>query len=54
MEDPAYASYSLQLERGALMTVSEAFEGFFSRARRGEKPGYPRFRPASRADVAGG
>lgn len=48
-DDPAYASYSLQLERGALMAVSEAFEGFFSRTSRGEKPGYPRFRPASRA-----
>lgn len=42
--DETYAALPVAMSRWALARVDDAFKGFFSRVRRGEKPGFPRFR----------
>ena len=44
-DDPdGWGSVSVTIGRGVLMRVDRAMNGFFARVRRGEKPGYPRYR----------
>lgn len=38
----------VRLQRGTLHRLDKAFKGFFSRVKRGDKPGFPRFRGAGR------
>ena len=47
-DDPAYARCSLEAQRSVLKRLDLAFAGFFRRLKAGEKPGFPRFRGASR------
>ncbi len=44
--------YGVQPLRGAIMRVDEAMQAFFDRIKRGETPGYPRFKGASRFNTA--
>jgi putative transposase len=46
--DPEWASVPHRLARSVLVRVERAYRGFFRRVKRGEKPGYPRFRASSR------
>lgn len=41
---PEMAALPAQLQRGTLKRLHEAFQGFFRRVKRGQKPGFPRFR----------
>lgn len=43
-DDPGMAECSRLIQRGTLRRLDEAFKGFFSRIKRGDKPGFPRFR----------
>ena len=43
-----FSLYPAVLMRWPLERVNEAFKGFFARAKKGEKAGFPRFRSASR------
>ena len=43
-QDPNMAAVPANLQRGTLRRLDNAFKGFFRRCRRGEKPGFPRFR----------
>ena len=45
---PEYADMDLQITRGALLRVNRAYGAFFRRLKAGQKPGFPRFKPASR------
>lgn len=44
--------YGIQPLRGAIMRVDEAMQAFFERNKRGETPGFPRFKGASRFNTA--
>ncbi len=44
------AGVPAQVARSALDRVNKAFQGFFSRCKRGAKPGFPRFKPKRRYD----
>ena len=48
-DDPrGVGAINVAVARGALRRVDRAFAAFFRRCKAGEKPGYPRFRSASR------
>ena len=49
-EIPEMAAVPVAIQRGTLKRVDKAFQGFFRRARAGQKPGYPRFRGRRRFD----
>jgi putative transposase len=44
--------YGVQPLRGAIMRVDEAMQGFFNRVRRGQTPGFPRFKGHQRFNTA--
>ena len=47
-DDPYWAAISINVARGVIRRAQRAYDGFFRRVRRGETPGYPRFKPRSR------
>lgn len=47
-DDPTMARYAAVMLRTPLIQVDEAFKSFFARCKRGEKPGFPRFRSLRR------
>jgi putative transposase len=47
---PEFGPFGITVCRGTLTRVEEAFQGYFQRIKAGQKPGYPRFRSASRWD----
>ena len=47
---PEFAPYGITVCRGTLQRLDEAFKGFFRRVKKGQHPGYPRFRSAKRFD----
>lgn len=47
-ELPEWAELDTQIGRGVLRRLDRAFNGFFRRSKRGGRPGFPRFKPASR------
>ena len=47
-EDAFWGSVSQQVGRGVLRRVDRAFQSFFRRVKRGETPGYPRFKSSRR------
>jgi len=49
-EDERYQTVYSQVLQDAVGRVDKAFQNFFRRVKRGEKPGYPRFRSARRCD----
>lgn len=51
--DAEVGAVPLEALRSGLMRVDEAFRGFFRRVKRGEKPGFPRFRSRDRYDSMG-
>lgn len=46
--DEAYASVPVAMSRWSIARVDDAFKGFFSRMKRGDTPGFPRFKARSR------
>jgi putative transposase len=46
--DESYASVPVAMSRWSIARVDDAFKGFFSRVRSGDKPGFPRFKGRSR------
>ena len=48
-DDPDYAALSVAAQRSILFRLDKAFKAFFQRVKRGEKPGFPRFRSRRRA-----
>lgn len=50
---PEMAVLPVNLQRWTLKRLDEAFAGFFRRCKRGEKPGFPRFRGKGRWDSFG-
>ena len=49
--DPAWlGAVPVEIERSALRRCDRAFKGFFSRAKKGQTPGFPRFRSRDRYD----
>lgn len=46
--DADYSELSVIMSRWTIYRLDEAFTGFFNRIKRGEKPGYPRFRAKDR------
>jgi len=51
--DERLSSFPVNIQRATLKRLDVAFSGFFSRVRRGENPGYPRFRGSDRFDSFG-
>lgn len=51
--DPTYADVPVALSRWTITRVDDAMKGFFSRVKRGQKAGFPRFRSASRWSTIG-
>jgi putative transposase len=51
--DPRYGGMPVEVCRSPLRTLQLAFEGFFRRVKRGEAPGYPRFKGPGRLDSFG-
>lgn len=49
-ELPEYGRVHSQVLQDVIKRVDRAFEGFFRRVKRGEKPGYPRFKGKGRYD----
>jgi hypothetical protein len=47
---PEFAPYGITVCRGTLKRLDEAFQGFFRRVKKGQQPGYPRFRSFKRFD----
>ena len=50
-DDPRWDNESLRLARGTIDRVDTAFTGFHKRVKKGEKPGYPRYRSRSRFET---
>lgn len=48
--DEAFSAVAATILRSALIRIDLAYKGFFERIRRGEKPGFPRFRSRERYD----
>jgi putative transposase len=46
--DETYASMPVALSRWSLARLDDAMAGFFARVKRGQSPGFPRFKPRSR------
>ena len=51
--DPEAALLPVALQRWTLKRLDDAYQGFFRRLRRGEKPGFPRFRGKGRFNAFG-
>jgi putative transposase len=51
-QEPALLSFGVTVARGTLLRLDRAFANFFRRVAAGERPGFPRFRPAKRFDSA--
>lgn len=51
--DPAHASIPAVIQRSTLERLDNAFKGFFSRVKKGEIAGFPRFRGKGRFDSFG-
>ena len=49
-KDPKFAAVGIDIAREPIRRVDSAFQGFFRRAKAGQKPGYPRFRSRDRYD----
>ena len=47
--DSEFSRYHAQVQRSVLNKLDKAFKSFFRRVKRGEKPGFPRFRGRNRA-----
>lgn len=48
-DDPdGYGAEAVSLGRGALKRIDRAYQAFYARCRRGDKPGHPRFKPYHR------
>jgi putative transposase len=47
-DDPEMAAVHRTIQVATLRRIDRAFQGFFRRVRNGERPGFPRFKPASR------
>ncbi len=47
-QDPQFAAYAITMLRTPLVEINEAFKGFFARVKRGQTPGFPRFRSFKR------
>ena len=45
---PEWKELDVKVGRGPLIRADRAFKAFFRRLKKGEKPGYPRFKPRSR------
>jgi putative transposase len=52
-QDPAYREIPVGVSRSALRQLERAFQAFFRRVKRGEAPGYPRFKGRNRFDSFG-
>jgi len=52
-KDERLSCLPANIQRATLKRLDTAFSGFFGRVRRGEKPGYPRFRGKDRFDSFG-
>ena len=52
-EQQAWRDLSIQVSRGVLARLDRAFSAFFRRVKAGEKPGFPRFQLACKAEWAG-
>ena len=52
-DDPEYRALPANLQRATLKRVDLAYQGFFRRWSRGQKPGFPRFRGKGRFDSFG-
>jgi putative transposase len=48
--DPDQGRWSFSSQQATLRRLDKAFQAFYRRCKRGEKPGYPRFKPADRWD----
>lgn len=46
--DETYSAVPVAMSRWSIARVDDAFKGFFSRVKRGNKAGFPRFKPRSR------
>jgi putative transposase len=46
--DESYAAVPAVMSRWSIARVDDAFKGFFNRVKRGDKPGFPRFKARSR------
>lgn len=51
--DPVYGGMPVEVCRSPLRSLQRAFEAFFRRMKRGETPGYPRFKGRDRFDSLG-
>ncbi len=47
---PEVLEFGVRMSRGTLTRLDRAFNDFFKRCKRGEKPGYPRFKARARFD----
>ena len=47
-DDPVWAALPVALSRWPIARVDDAMRAFFARVKRGQKPGFPRFKPATR------
>lgn len=47
---PEMGALPANIQRGTLKRLDEAFKGFFSRMKRGDRPGFPRFRGTGQFD----
>lgn len=51
-DDPQHARWSFTSQQQTLRRLDRAFKAFFARIKRGDTPGYPRFRSKRRFDTA--
>ena len=49
--DPRAAKYSFSAEQRTVKRVDRTFKAFFARCKRGDTPGFPRFKPWQRFDT---
>ena len=47
-QDPRFSAYAVTMLRTPLIEIDHAFKGFFARVKRGQTPGFPRFRSYKR------
>lgn len=47
-QDPRFSAYAVTMLRTPLIEIDHAFKGFFARVKRGQAPGFPRFRSYNR------
>lgn len=52
-EDPSWEAVPVVVARSALKTLDRAYQAFFRRVKKGETPGYPRFKGRGRFDSFG-